>query len=393
MLSVIIPTYNEGSNIKQLVQEVMSTLDAAVDSFEVIIVDDDSPDKTWQIAEDLAKSQPRLRVIRRIGERSLATAVLDGWKAAKGEILGVMDGDLQHDPKILGKLFQAISTDSADIVIASRHVKDGGVSDWSLIRRSISWGATCLATMAIPGILRNVRDPMSGYFMLKRSVIESARLNPIGYKILLEVLVKGSYRGVQEIPYIFEERKEGSSKLGARQYGEYLLHLTRLARDTGELYRLLCFCAVGVTGVIVNEAVLWWLTSFGTLHYIYASLAAVEVAMFSNFVLNEFWTFRDSIDQSAGIFGRFRRLLKFNLICAIGGLLNTAALWILTGLAGRNYLVSNLVGIGIAAVWNYAMNANITWETKVPVPLGAETLDRTSLESVRNVVDPESPTL
>jgi dolichol-phosphate mannosyltransferase len=361
MLSLIIPTYNEAHNVKPLVQRVVSVLKALRGPFEVIIVDDDSPDRTWEIAEELAKSEPTLKVIRRINERGLATAVLAGWKAAKGEILGVMDGDLQHDPQTLKKLMQAISTTPADIVIASRHVKEGGVSDWSLLRRSISWGATCLATLVIPGILRNVRDPMSGYFLLRRSVVESVPLKPTGYKILLEVLAKGKYRTVQEVPYVFEERKRGLSKLGPRQYGEYLIHLQRLARETGEFNRFLRFCTVGFTGVIVNETVLWFLTERAGLYYVYSSIGAVEVAIMTNFLLNDFWTFRDKASQSPAICDRLGRFLKFNLICAMGGVLNTSVLWILTAWSAIDYLFGNLVGIAVGTIWNYCINVNITW--------------------------------
>jgi dolichol-phosphate mannosyltransferase len=361
MLSLVIPTYNEAHNIKPLIRRIFPVLQRVADSFEVIIVDDDSPDQTWQIAQELADTEPRLRVIRRVDDRGLATAVVAGWKAAKGEILGVMDGDLQHDPETLEKLIHAIETTPADIVIASRHVKEGGVSDWNVLRRSISWGATCLATFVIPGILRNVRDPMSGYFLVRRAVIASARLEPTGYKILLEVLAKGTYRAVREMPYIFEERKVGKSKLGPKQYWDYLSHLARLARETGELDRLIRFCTVGVTGVVVNETALWFLTNFLGLYYLYSSIGAVEVAIVTNFLLNEFWTFRDKASRATGTGNRARRFIKFNLICAVGGILNTSVLWALTAWFGINYLYSNLVGIALGTIWNYAMNANITW--------------------------------
>jgi dolichol-phosphate mannosyltransferase len=191
-------------------------------------------------------------------------------------------------------------------------------------------------------------------------------LEPSGYKILLEVLAKGTYRTLHEIPYIFEERKGGSSKLGPRQYGEYLFHLARLVRETGELDRLRRFCTVGVTGVVVNETTLWFLTAISGLYYLYSSIVATEVAIITNFLLNEFWTFRDKAQRSRGLLNGFRRVLKFNWICAVGAILNIAALWILTGWVGINYLLSNLVAIGISTIWNYGMNANITWEIQTP---------------------------
>lgn len=227
-LSLVIPTYNERRNIIPLLEKVTAVLDTTAQSYEIIIVDDDSPDGTWQVAEELAEENPYLRAIRRRGGRGLATAVVAGWGAAKGEILGVMDGDLQHPPETLAELLDAMDKD-ADIAVASRHVSGGGVSEWHLIRRCISWGGSILATLLLPGILSRVRDPMSGYFLMKRSVVKGINLTPKGYKILLEVLAKGRYHSIAEVPYVFQERKEGGSKLGLREYRDFCLHLGRLA--------------------------------------------------------------------------------------------------------------------------------------------------------------------
>lgn len=365
LLSLVIPTYNERQNIASLIHRVTSALEKAIDSFEIIVVDDDSPDGTWQVAEELALRNSHLRVIRRQGEKGLATAVATGWKAAKGEILGVMDGDLQHAPETLLDLVNSILNKDADIVVASRNVSGGGVSEWSLIRRTVSWGASCIATLALPGILTTVRDPMSGFFLFKRSVIESDSLKPEGYKILLEVLAKGKYKTVLEVPYIFEERKEGGSKLGPKQYLEFIVHIARLARETGHIGRFLRFCLVGFSGVFVNEGALQLFTEVGGLYYLYSSLLAVEVAIVSNFLLNEFWTFRDRSSQLSSGSNRLKRFLKFNLICALGGVLNVSVLWALTDLAGLNYLISNLFGIGVSTIWNYGLNSNITWEIPI----------------------------
>jgi dolichol-phosphate mannosyltransferase len=344
---------------------VTIALEKVTDDFEIIVVDDDSPDGTWQVGEKLAEENPHLKVIRRQGEKGLATAVVTGWNAAGGEILGVMDGDLQHPPETLPDLLDSILNTHADIAVASRHVEGGGISDWSLIRRAISWGAAALSTLMIPGILWSVRDPMSGYFFIRRSVIESVRLKPEGYKILLEVLGRGKYQTVIEIPYIFEERKEGGSKLGPKQYLEFLFHIARLARDSGHIGRFIRYCTVGISGVLVNEEVLKFITEVGGLYYIYSSLLAVEAAVITNFILNEFWTFSDRSSQRPGVLDRVRRFIKFNLICAGGGGLNVVVLWALTELAGLHYLISNLVGIGISTLWNYGLNSNITWEVPV----------------------------
>jgi dolichol-phosphate mannosyltransferase len=366
-LSLIIPTYNECRTITRLIQRVTLALKKVADNFEIIIIDDDSPDGTWQIAEDLAKQNSHLKVIRRQGTKGLSTAVLHGWKAAGGEIIGVMDGDLQHPPETLPELMKSISNTDADIAIASRHVKEGGISEWSIIRRVISRMGSFLTTLILPSIFRSVQDPMSGYFLMKRSVIESVKLRPEGYKILLEVLVRGKYQAIIEVPYIFEKRKEVGSKLGPKQYVEFFVHLGRLAKDTGQIACFLRYCLVGLSGVFVNEGALEFFTEVGGLYYVYSSFLAVELAIISNFLLNEFWTFQNVSSQRPGILNRLRRFVKFNLICAIGAILNVAVLWALTDLAGLYYLISNLAGIGVSTLWNFGLNSNITW--KAPVEL------------------------
>ncbi len=229
MFSLVVPTYNERFNIGPLIERIGGVLKHEPLDFEIIIVDDNSPDETWKLAQEMAKENPHLHVIRREGARGLATAVVDGWKAAKGEILGVMDADLQHPPEILPDLLRPILKGSADIAIASRHVSGGSLGKWNLPRRSVSRGASAIAFILLPQILRPVRDPMSGFFLMKRCVVDSAFLRPTGYKILLEILTRGNYRRIVEVPYVFETRKHGKSKLGPKQYFEFLIHLGMLA--------------------------------------------------------------------------------------------------------------------------------------------------------------------
>ena len=363
LFSLIIPTYNERPNIMSLVRRVTECLAQITNSFEVIIVDDDSPDKTWKIAEVLSRENSHVRVIRRRGEKGLATAVVAGWLAARREILGVMDGDLQHPPEVLAKLLNTSLQEQADVVVASRHVNGGGTGDWNLVRRFISWGATSLMTFLLPDSSRLIRDPMSGCFILRRSVIEAVQLTPQGYKILVEVLARGQYRRILEVPYTFEVRKEGKSKLGLKQYRDFLIHLGSLAWETGHLRRFLRFCAVGLSGVIVNEVALWFFTAVGGFYYIYASLLAVELAIVNNFVLNDRWTFRDRSCQQRGRENSIKRFYQFNLICGVGAILNVGILWVLTSFMGLHYLLSNLVGTTASMFWNYGLNGCITWKT------------------------------
>lgn len=228
MLSLVVPTYNERQNIEKLVERAGQTLAATGEPYELIIVDDNSPDGTAGEVRRLQADRPWLKLVVRVNERDLSTAVLAGWKTAQGEILGVMDGDLQHPPENLLKLLEAIRNGSGEIAIASRYVAHGGVSEWKFRRRIISWTATLMAAVLLPEKIRRVKDPMSGFFLLRRSVVEGRALKPLGYKILLEVLARGNYEKAAEVPYTFEERAHGGSKMGPVQVWRFLAHLLRI---------------------------------------------------------------------------------------------------------------------------------------------------------------------
>lgn len=229
-LSLVIPTYNEKKNIAELLKRLCAVLDQCLAGrYELIIVDDDSPDRTWEEAAKLSQSYQGLKVLKRQGERSLSNAIIDGWKIAEGEILGVMDADLQHPPEDIEKLLNALKeTPGADLAVASRHVDGGGVSDWSFARRILSRLAQGIACLIIPETARLLKDPLSGYFLIKRKAISHCELNPLGYKILLEVLSRGRIKKVKEVGYIFNERIQGGSKVTPLIYWQYILHLIRL---------------------------------------------------------------------------------------------------------------------------------------------------------------------
>jgi dolichol-phosphate mannosyltransferase len=361
-VSLVIPTYNERENIGSLLQQAYAVLKETGCSFEVIVVDDDSPDGTWQVVQEMQSAYANLRVLRRLHERGLARAVLRGWQEAQGEILAVMDGDLQHPPETLALLIEALEKQGGDIAVASRHVRGGGVSKWNIFRRGISWGATLAASWMLPGTLTTVRDPMSGYFAIHRSVIEGCTLKPEGYKILLEVLARGHYQAVIEVPYTFIERQQGRSKLGLRQYREFITHLLCLSWETEELQRFVKYCLVGATGVLVHMGILALLVRAG-MAYLQAGAVAVETAIGTNFLLNEFWSFADRARRHSGIIPCVLRFLRFNLFCAGGASIALLTFWFLTNYGGVHYLLSNLVGVSVATVWNYGMNANLTWDS------------------------------
>ena len=219
MISVIVPTYNEKENIKKLILAVHKIL--CGHEHELIIVDDNSPDGTAEVAEEMSREYP-VRVLKRKGKLGLASAVLHGFENAKGEVLGVIDADMQHPPEYV-EGFALAALNGQDIAVGSRYIKGGKIEGWSMFRSLVSRGAIMLSRP-----LTNVKDPMSGYFFLKRSVIDGVAFSPTGYKILLEILAKGSYKNVKEIPYTFKTRKQGKSKLGVSEYANYLKLLYNL---------------------------------------------------------------------------------------------------------------------------------------------------------------------
>jgi len=365
-LSLIIPTYNESGNISPLVEQIHKAISNY--NYEILFVDDASTDGTLEKIEHLGKEYPVRAIVRR-DERGLASAVVKGFQNAGGDILVVMDADLQHPPAIIGQLVKAIEK-GADIAVASRYVPGGGCAEWSGLRKLISRGAIFLAWLFLPQS-RIVKDPMSGFFALKRSVVEQARLEPVGYKILLEVLVMGRYRQVAEVPFQFQLRELGESKLNLNQEYEYLCHIARLARRSGEAVRFFKFCLVGVSGVAVNYGLYWLLTRFagfapisdtssGILSGNIALIISIETSIISNFVLNNFFTFSDRNTGGAG--GFLKRLLRFNLICVIGGLIQIAVANLLAVLLGVGDLISVLIGIVAAFFWNYLLNNSLTWK-------------------------------
>src|SRR5919202_5461044 len=217
LLSLVIPTYKEAKNVPKIVALLSQQLDTAIPgAYELIVVDDNSPDGTWEIAQQIMPDYPQLRVMRRVEERGLSTAVIRGWQAARGQVLGVIDADLQHPPELLLKLWGEIAR-GGDLAVASRHVEGGGVSDWSPIRRVLSRGAQTLGLIILPEVIGRVSDPMSGYFMVRRKCIAGRTLSPVGYKILIEVLARGRVPWIGEVGYVFQEREEVERKGTAKE--------------------------------------------------------------------------------------------------------------------------------------------------------------------------------
>ncbi len=362
-VSLVLPTYNEGKNIAALIAQLVPVLDSVPNlQYEIIVVDDDSPDRTWEIALGLTDEFPQLRVIRRQDERGLSTAVIRGWQIAQGRILAVMDADLQHPPEVVANLCKEMIR-GADLGIASRHVEGGGVSDWSLARRIISRGAQMIGFMLLPEVIGRISDPMSGFFMIRRSSIQDRKLSPLGYKILVEVLGRGKVSWISEVPYTFRERVEGSSKLTNRIYLEYFQHLFRLRLYLLQISSFFRFCVVGASGVVVDMSLLFFLSDPKMLGWglTRSKILAAEAALLNNFIWNDTWTFGDLAKHQNTLGQRVKRFLKFNAICSLGIIFNVIIINIEFNLFHMNRYLANLIAIGLVTLWNYKTNKEFSW--------------------------------
>lgn len=387
-LSLVVPTFNESKNVPVLVDQLDALFRPVLgDRYEIIVVDDDSPDKTWQVAAELASTHPSVRVMRRVGERGLSTAVIRGWQAARGEVIGVMDADLQHPSEVNLALVREIQKGAA-LAVASRHVEGGGVSDWSMIRRILSRGAQLLGLLILPDVIGRLSDPMSGYFMLRRSAIAGKELDPLGYKILIEVVARGGIRWIGEVGYVFKERLSGESKVTWHLYTQYLLHLVKLRLAIGA--RFLRFVTVGASGVLVDMGLLYLLSDPHMLNLglSRSKIIAAESAILTNFILNDLWTFRVESAGHGGFRARIRRFLGFNAICGAGLLLNLVLLNLMFNLLHINRYVANLLAIVIVTGWNYWLNTKLNW---APLQVGASAASADSPAEAPNGESGRSP--
>ncbi|PSG98346.1 dolichol monophosphate mannose synthase [Thermoplasmatales archaeon SW_10_69_26] len=355
-VTVVVPTYNEADNLATLLERIDRAL-SATSSYEVLIVDDDSPDETWRVGERLAEDYP-VRVIRRTEESGLSTAVIRGFSAARAEHIVVMDADLQHPPERLPDLIEALEG-GPDMAVGSRHAEHGSMGAFGPFRRLVSWVADALARTLLPDV-RGVSDLQSGFFALHRSVVDEADLDPIGYKILLEVLVHGDADEVVEVGYTFGERHAGESKLDAGNVLAYLRHLVRLIHRSGESMRVLQFVVVGGLGALVNLATMYSLMQLGS-PYLLASPIAIEAGLVSNFTLNRLWTFEDRAPD--GLEGLAGALGRDHVVRSGGMAVNFGLLWVLVAVAGLLPLVGQAIGIAGATAWNFMGNTWWTWRT------------------------------
>jgi dolichol-phosphate mannosyltransferase len=357
-LSLVIPTFNEAENIPTLIRRLNHLLDENHISHELIVVDDDSPDKTWEIAREMTEEISSLRVIRRVGESGLATAVVCGWAHANGKFLGVIDGDGQHPPELLLDLLAQFD-EEVEVAVASRHLPGGGVPNWSSMRRLLSKGAQALGLLLLPGTVGRVTDPMSGYFIVDRKAIADCDLQPVGYKILLEVLARGKVNKVAESPYYFQLRESGSSKVRAIHYLHYLRHLLRLRVDPLRSQALVRYFGVSLMALIIDAAFFFWIFEGVGWNLTRSALLSGEAGIIFTILLLDLWTFAGR--PARNFTDRFRRLLGVQIalgVLLVGRLILINALITWTTLEAFTVFLIVLIG---TSPTGHLLGSRLTW--------------------------------
>ena len=357
-LAVVIPTYKELANVAPLLSALHSAL--AGINYEIIFVDDHSPDGTARVVRDIARQDPRVRCLLRVGRRGLSSAVVEGALSTSADYVGVMDADLQHDERLLQDMLAELRADRADVVVASRYVGGGSVGKWSRARAWMSQFATRLSRLVLR---QELQDPMSGFFMTRRELFEEAvpKLSAEGYKILVDFLASSPRTlRCRELPYTFRQRLYGESKLDSLVLWEYGMLLAD--KLVGHIIppRFLLFGFVGGTGVVVHFAVLTLLHKLLQAGFDLSQAGATIVAMTTNFMLNNWLTYRDK-----RLRGRqwWLGLASFYLVCGIGAVSNVG---VASVLFERQYVwwFAGLAGILVGTVFNFAMTSVFTWRRK-----------------------------
>ncbi len=357
LLSVVVPCYNEIDNVEELTRRLTETLQSIC--WEVIFVDDDSPDKTSQKIADMAFQNPRVRLIHRIGRRGLSSACVEGMLSSSAPYLAVMDADLQHDETLLPDMLTALRSQQLDIVVGSRYTEGGGIGGWDAKRAAYSRFATRISRYFTR---TELTDPMSGFFMLRREALMQrvGRLSGVGFKILLDLFASSATPlRFQELPYTFKERHAGESKLDNRAFLEFGMLL--LDKWIGHLVpvRFVAFVLVGGVGLLVHFLVLLLIFRITGSSFMLGQTVATLVAMTTNYLLNNFFTYNDvRLKGWKLLTGWF----SFILVCGVGAAANVGISSMLFQ-QQTNWMLSALAGIGVSSVWNYAVTAVYTWRT------------------------------
>jgi dolichol-phosphate mannosyltransferase len=375
-VSIIIPTYNESQSILQVLKSIQEHLPANTTA-QAIVVDDNSPDGTAKIVEDYLLNVRKIAnytidIIHRKTKEGLSSAILKGIQYATGNTIVVMDSDLSHPPSLLPKMLDALKHPKCDIVIASRYVNGGSISGWSLRRKLVSKIATLIAKR---GLGVNAKDPMSGFFAFKRHTINGLKFDAIGYKMLLEILVKAKNVNILEIPYTFTNRQLGSSKLDAGAILGYLKSVWRLYRfgkaaskeekraSVSFFSKAGRFYSVGALGLVINYLVSSMFSGVvSNLWYIHATIIGIAVSMSSNFFFNKIWTFED---RNFGWKHTLEQYTKFIGFSSLGALTQIGLVYLLVDSYAIQYPIALIIAVSSAALSNFILNKKWTFKEKI----------------------------
>jgi len=357
-LSIVVPTFNERENIPLLIDTLRTALPGI--AWELIIVDDNTPDGTSETAKRISAADSRIRCIRRVGRRGLAGACLEGILASQAQYVAVMDGDLQHDEGLLMPMLQLLRRDRANLVVATRYVAGGSAQAFSSQRARGSRLATNLAHHLLK---LQLSDPMSGFFMFRRELVEkiAPKLSTQGFKILLDIVATagGSLR-ITELPYTFRQLLYGESKLDAGAALEYLGLLFAKATDDRVSLRFALFCLVGGIGIGVHFVTLSVGYDLLGIEFVWAQALAVIVAIASNFVINNALTYRDRRLRGLTFFSG---LLRFYLV-SMAGLVSNIGVSNWLFVSAQKWWLAGLAGAVIGVVWNYVMASVFVWQIR-----------------------------
>jgi dolichol-phosphate mannosyltransferase len=373
--SLIIPTYNERENLEELISSATNVLNKLKIEYEIIIADDNSPDQTWKLAHELSKEFPSVRVIRRFRNRGLTPSVLEGMEGAFGNILGVMDADLQHDISVLPQMLDECR--SHDLVIGSRYTDSSTKNSLSYLRKLLSKSGTFFAQVLL-GL--KISDPLSGYFLVKREVFKevSSDINAKGFKILLQILGRKKNLKVKEVPFSFSERKKGSTKLNEEVAIDFLSELFSLRFKKKVSSRFVRYSITGFSGIFINlfgQSTSQFILGVDTISYTNKefSLPGISVAIgfslsvINNFYWNNRWTFRDK--KITGIYANVSGLVNYFIITCVGFLIQFSVWRFLIdvllnsfGYSEKFTYLANLVGVLSATTWNYYVSKNFMWK-------------------------------
>jgi len=375
-ISIILPTYNESQNIVNILKLIRENIPKGIYT-ETIVVDDNSPDGTGKIVEDYILgikkiAENTIDIIHRKAKNGLSSAILNGIQNAKGDTIVIMDSDLSHPPQIIPKMIEAFKQYQCDLVVASRYITGGNIQGWTTKRKIMSKIATVIAKK---GLGVKTKDPMSGFFAFKKNIIKGLNFDALGYKFLLEILVKSKDINVKEIPYTFENRKFGSSKLDSSIVINYFKSVWKLYKN-GEiktanekrnsirfLSKAARFFTVGTSGFVVNYIISMLFTSSLTeMWYLHANILGIIVSMSTNFLLNKVWTFEDKDFSRKKTFSQFG---KFSMFSSLGALVQLGIVFLLVDSYDIVYPLALISAIGVAAFSNFILNKKLTFKEKL----------------------------